>query len=288
MAGGNGSRLWPLTSGLSKQLLPVYDKPLVYYPLSTLMQCGIRDILIISTPKDTPIIEGILGRGDKFGIKLDYIIQESPKGIAHGIGLAKNFIGNDNFALILGDNIFYGLEFINQIGKINLIQGALVFTYKVHDPSRYGVVEVDHNKIPISICEKPPKPKSNLALTGLYFFDNSATSIATNLKPSKRGEIEITEVLNVYLKNKNLKVLTMPTGTAWLDAGTPKSLQDAGNYVRIIEDRQGIKIACPEEIAFTKGWIKKEIILKIIASNKNSDYSEYLNKLIKSEHNYFS
>jgi glucose-1-phosphate thymidylyltransferase len=285
MAGGNGTRLWPLTLGLSKQLLPVYDKPLIYYPLSTLMQCSIRDILIISTPQDTPIIKGILGNGDRFGIKLNYIVQESPKGIAQGIDLAKNFIGNDNFALILGDNIFYGLEFINQLNEIDLIKGALVFAYKVHDASRYGVVELDLNQIPISICEKPLEPKSNLALTGLYFFDNSAISIASNLKPSKRGEIEITEVLTTYLKNKTLNVLTMPVGTAWLDAGTPKSLQDAGNYVRIIEDRQGIKIACPEEIAFTKGWITKETMLKVIASNKSSDYSEYLNQLIKFEHN---
>jgi glucose-1-phosphate thymidylyltransferase len=280
MAGGSGSRLWPLTSIVSKQLLPVFDKPLIYYPLSTLMSSKINELLIISTATDIPIIKSLLGNGTRFGISIEYCVQNSPMGIAQGIVLAKDFIGQDNFALILGDNIFYGQELNKQLQYINDVSGALVFAYRVNDATRYGVIELDKNLMPISIEEKPSIPKSNLALTGLYFFDNTAVDIACNLKPSTRGELEITDVLNSYLKTNSLTVIVMPVGTAWLDAGTPKSLHDAATFVRIVEERQGVKVACPEEIAFNNKWIGKEFLLEAINNNPNSDYSRYLKHVI--------
>jgi glucose-1-phosphate thymidylyltransferase len=280
MAGGSGSRLWPLTSVTSKQLLPVFDKPLIYYPLSTLMSSKINELLVISTVTDIPIIKSLLGDGTRFGISIEYCVQDSPMGIAQGIILAKDFIGKDDFALILGDNIFYGQELNNQLQFINGVSGALVFAYTVNDATRYGVVELDQDLIPISIEEKPSKPKSNFALTGLYFFDNNAVNIACNLKPSARGELEITDVLNSYLKANLLSVIVMPVGTAWLDAGTPQSLHDAGTFVRIVEERQGVKIACPEEIAFNNKWIGEEFLLEVIKINPNSDYSRYLKQII--------
>ena len=280
MAGGSGSRLWPLTSVTSKQLLPVFDKPLIYYPLSTLMSSKINELLVISTVTDIPIIKSLLGDGTRFGISIEYCVQDSPMGIAQGIILAKDFIGKDDFALILGDNIFYGQELNNQLQFINGVSGALVFAYTVNDATRYGVVELDQDLIPISIEEKPSKPKSNFALTGLYFFDNNAVNIACNLKLSARGELEITDVLNSYLKANLLSVIVMPVGTAWLDAGTPQSLHDAGTFVRIVEERQGVKIACPEEIAFNNKWIGEEFLLEVIKINPNSDYSRYLKQII--------
>ena len=278
MAGGSGSRLWPLTSGISKQLLPVFDKPLIYYPLSTLMSTGIREFFIISTPEDLPIIKNLLGNGSRFGISIDYCIQEKPLGIAQGITLAQDFISDDNFALILGDNIFYGQELELQLKNVGSIVGSKVFAYRVSDPSRYGVVELDQNSKPRSIEEKPRNPKSDLALTGLYFFDSKAVTIARGLLPSNRGELEITDVLLQYMKQDELHVITMPAGTAWLDAGTPTSLHDASTFVRIIEERQGIKIACPEIIAYKHGWISKEKIQEIIFTAPKSPYSEYLKK----------
>ena len=283
MAGGSGSRLWPLTSVISKQLLPVFDKPLIYYPISTLMSIGINELLIVSTPEDIPAIKKLLGNGSNFGIRLDYCVQNDPKGIAHGIILAEEFIGNENFSLILGDNIFYGQEFNQQLFNINLTSGATAFAYHVNNPTRYGVVELDSNLLPISIEEKPKQPKSDLALTGLYFFDHTAIKIAHTLKPSARGELEITDVLRTYLKSGNLHVRLIPSGTAWLDAGTPNSLHDASKFVRIIEERQGIKIACPEEIAYQKGWLNKSAVIELAKLNPNSAYSEYLVRVVNSK-----
>ena len=283
MAGGSGSRLWPLTSVISKQLLPVFDKPLIYYPISTLMSIGINELLLVSTPEDIPAIKKLLGNGSNFGIRLDYCVQNDPKGIAHGIILAEEFIGNENFSLILGDNIFYGQEFNQQLFNINLTSGATAFAYHVNNPTRYGVVELDSNLLPISIEEKPKQPKSDLALTGLYFFDHTAIKIAHTLKPSARGELEITDVLRTYLKSGNLHVRLIPSGTAWLDAGTPNSLHDASKFVRIIEERQGIKIACPEEIAYQKGWLNKSAVIELAKLNPNSAYSEYLVRVVNSK-----
>ncbi len=282
MAGGSGSRLWPLTSVLSKQILPVFDKPLIYYPISTLMSMGINELLVVSTAADIPAISELLGNGSNFGISIDYCVQQDPKGIAHGLILAEDFIDRDNFSLILGDNIFYGQEFNQQLLNINLISGATAFAYHVNNATRYGVVELDSNFSPISIEEKPKQPKSNLALTGLYFFDYTATKIANTLKPSARGELEITDVLSAYMKNGDLKIRVIPSGTAWLDAGTPSSLHDASTFVRIIEERQGIKIACPEEIAFQKGWLNKSEVLKLAQLKPSSAYTDYLVRVANS------
>lgn len=282
MAGGSGSRLWPLTSVISKQLLPVFDKPLIYYPISTLMSIGINELLLVSTPEDLPAIRELLGNGSNFGISIDYCVQQEPKGIAHGIILAKDFIGRENFSLVLGDNIFYGQEFNQQLLNINSISGSTAFAYHVNNPSRYGVVQLDSNYLPISIEEKPKLPKSDLALTGLYFFDYTAIEIALTLKPSARGELEITDVLSTYMKNGNLQIRVIPSGTAWLDAGTPSSLHDASTFVRIIEERQGIKIACPEEIAFLKGWLNKSEVLELAQLKPNSAYTDYLVRVTNS------
>ena len=282
MAGGSGSRLWPLTSVISKQLLPVFDKPLIYYPISTLMSIGINELLLISTPEDIPAIRELLGNGSNFGISIDYCVQQDPKGIAHGIILAEDFIGGENFSLVLGDNIFYGQEFNQQLLNINSISGATAFAYHVNNPSRYGVVQLDSNYLPISIEEKPKLPKSDLALTGLYLFDYTAIEIAHTLKPSARGELEITDVLSTYMNNGDLQIRVIPSGTAWLDAGTPSSLHDASTFVRIIEERQGIKIACPEEIAYQKGWLNKSEVLKLAQLKPNSAYTDYLVRIANS------
>ena len=282
MAGGSGSRLWPLTSILSKQILPVFDKPLIYYPISTLMSIGINELLIVSTTEDIPVIRELLGNGSNFGISIDYCVQQDPKGIAHGLILAEDFIDRENFSLILGDNIFYGQEFNQQLLNMNLILGATAFAYRVNNPTRYGVVELDSNFLPVSIEEKPKQPKSDLALTGLYFFDYTASKIAHTLKPSARGELEITDVLSAYMKNGDLKIRVIPSGTAWLDAGTPSSLHDASTFVRIIEERQGIKIACPEEIALRKGWLNKSEVLKLAQLKPSSAYADYLVRVANS------
>jgi len=282
MAGGSGSRLWPLTSVISKQLLPVFDKPLIYYPISTLMSIGINELLLVSTPEDIPAIRELLGNGSNFGISIDYCVQQEPKGIAHGIILAEDFIGRENFSLVLGDNIFYGQEFNQQLLNINSISGSTAFAYHVNNPSRYGVVQLDSNYLPISIEEKPKLPKSDLALTGLYFFDHTAIEIAHTLNPSARGELEITDVLSAYMKNGNLQIRVIPSGTAWLDAGTPSSLHDASTFVRIIEERQGIKIACPEEIAYLKGWLNKTEVLELAQLKPNSAYTDYLVRVTNS------
>lgn len=283
MAGGSGSRLWPLTSVISKQLLPVFDKPLIYYPISTLMSIGINELLLVSTPEDIPAIRELLGNGSNLGISVDYCVQQEPKGIAHGIILAEDFIGRENFSLVLGDNIFYGQEFNQQLLNINSISGSTAFAYHVNNPSRYGVVQLNSNFLPISIEEKPKLPKSDLALTGLYFFDHTAIEIAHTLKPSARGELEITDVLSTYMKNGDLQIRVIPSGTAWLDAGTPSSLHDASTFVRIIEERQGIKIACPEEIAYQKGWLNKNAVLKLAQLKPNSAYSDYLVRVANSQ-----
>jgi glucose-1-phosphate thymidylyltransferase len=284
LAGGSGTRLYPLTSFTTKQLLPVYDKPMIYYPLSVLMQAGIKDILIISTKDDTPRIEKTLGDGSDFGIKLSYLIQEKPEGIAQSFIIAEEFIGNSNVSLILGDNIFYGSSMTQQlIDAAKLQNGAIVFGYKVSDPERYGVIDFDDNGVATKVVEKPKEFISNYAVTGLYFYDNTVIEKAKSLKPSARGELEITDIQNLYLKDGNLKVKVLELGTAWLDAGTFDSLLDASQYVQVIEKRQGIKIACLEEIALSNGWITKEKILSKIKDPKKNSYTNYIYNLITSQ-----
>jgi len=290
LAGGNGTRLEPLTIMTSKQILPVYDKPMIYYPLSNLMNLGIQDILIISSPRDLPNIQMLFGDGSQFGITLSYKVQPSPDGIAQAFVLAEEFIGNDSVCLILGDNIFYGSQIsgkkIDEKFKkaVDIKKGASVMAYRVSDPERYGVVEFDGNDVALSIEEKPKNPKSDWAVTGLYFYDNDVVEIAKGLKPSARGELEITDVNAHYLKRGDLTVIKMDRGFAWLDAGTHESLYNAGQFVKIIEDRQGIKIACLEEIAYDRGYINLEN-LKLLASKfkKGSVYGDYLKRLIQIE-----
>lgn len=285
LAGGSGTRLYPVTKAISKQLLPIYDKPMVYYPISVLMLAGIRDILIISTPEDISKFENLLSDGAQFGVNFSYKIQPSPDGLAQAFILGEEFIGNDTAALVLGDNVFYGQSFSktlqNAVNRVETSGGAAVFGYRVRDPQRFGVVEFDENGKSLSIEEKPKVPKSNYAVTGLYFYDNKVVEYAKNLKPSSRGELEITDLNNIYLKNNKLHVELLGRGFAWLDTGTHESLLQAGQYVQTVENNQGIKIACLEEIAYNMGFLKKEDIEKISSQYKNNEYYGYIKSLIK-------
>ena len=280
LAGGSGTRLRPLTLAVSKQLMPVYDKPMIYYPLSVLMMAGIREILIISTPHDLPNFKKLLGDGSSLGCKFDYVEQVIPNGLAQAFVLGEDFIGDDKVALILGDNIFYAAGLQNLLKENNDPDGGIVFAYHVNDPERYGVVEFDENKNALSIEEKPEFPKSNYAVPGLYFYDNSVVEIAKNLKPSPRGEYEITDVNKEYLRRKKLKVGILTRGTAWLDTGTFSSLLEAGHFVEVLENRQGLKVSCIEEIAYNQGFIDKEQLRLIAEPLINSGYGEYLLNLI--------
>jgi len=280
LAGGSGTRLHPLTLAVSKQLMPVYDKPMIYYPLSTLMQAGIREILIITTPHDAPLFQKLLGDGSRLGCKFTYTIQENPEGLAQAFILGEEFIGNDSVALILGDNIFYGSSMANVLQACKDPNGGVVFAYRVSDPERYGVVEFDGNMKALSIEEKPAAPKSDYAVPGLYFYDNRVVEIAKNLKPSPRGELEITDVNKQYLEWGELEVGVLDRGTAWLDTGTFASLQQAGQFVEVIEERQGLKVGCIEEIAYEQGFIDADQLKQIAEPLVKSGYGTYLNNLL--------
>lgn len=281
LAGGSGSRLSPLTICTSKQLLPVYDKPMIFYPLSALMLAGIRDILLITTPQDQDRFKQLLGDGSEFGVRLSYMVQQEPKGIAQALLLGAGFVGDDGVTLILGDNMFYGHGLSESLMKAvnNAGQGATIFSYHVTNPKRYGVVSVDEHNRATSIEEKPTRPKSNLAVTGLYIYDNDVLDIAASITPSARGELEITDVNRVYLEKGLLRVVTMGRGIAWLDTGTPQALLEASEFVRSLQRRQGLQIACLEEIAYRKGWIDKAVLERAAVKYKNSDYGKYLNNL---------
>lgn len=281
LAGGSGTRLYPITIAVSKQLLPVYDKPMIYYPLSTLMEAGIREVLIISTPLYIDMFKLLLGDGSELGMKLEYAIQEKPVGLADAFRLGKDFIGEDNVSLILGDNMIYGPglpEMLQEASKLE--KGGVIFGYEVSDPTSYGVVEMDKNGNAISIEEKPEVPKSNLAVPGLYFYDNEVVKIAAEIKPSARGELEITDVNKVYMEKGNLKVMPLGRGFAWFDTGTPDRLNDAADFVKAIELRQGTQIACLEEIAYKNGWINKEQTLKQAEKYKKTEYGKYIKKVV--------
>ena len=281
LAGGSGTRLYPITKAISKQLMPVYDKPMIYYPLSVLMLAGIKDILIITTPEDNAQFKRLLGDGSQVGCNFQYAIQEVPNGLAQAFVIGESFIGNDKVALILGDNIFYSAGFSALLSSLTNIEGGCVFAYHVSDPERYGVVEFDENNMAISIEEKPKQPKSNYAVPGLYFYDNSVINIAKNLKPSARGEYEITDVNKIYLQQNKLQVAIMDRGTAWLDTGTFDSLSDASEFVRVIEKRQGNKIGCIEEVAYRMGFITKKKLAEISEPLKKSGYGNYLLGLVE-------
>ena len=281
LAGGSGTRLYPLTKSISKQILPVYDKPMIYYPLSVLMLANIKEILIISTPRDLPVFEELLGDGSQLGIKLEYKIQEYPNGLAEAFIIGEEFIGDDNVCLILGDNVFYGAGFSGLVEEAaTLKEGAVVFGYPVKDPRAYGVVEFDKNGKAISLEEKPENPKSNYAIPGLYFYDNTVIKKAEMLKPSDRNELEITSINEFYLSCDKLKVKTLGRGMSWFDTGTPKGLMEAANFVEAIQNRQGFYIACLEEISYTKGWISKGELAEIIEKLKKCDYKKYLESLL--------
>lgn len=282
LAGGAGTRLEPATRAVSKQLLPVYDKPMVYYPLSTLMRAGIREVLVISTPEDLPRFEELLGAGDQWGIDLQYAEQPRPEGIAQAFLIGRTFIGDDDVCLILGDNIFYGQSLSQKLRRAaQQSSGGTVFAYYVNDPERYGVVEVDESGQALSIEEKPDEPASNYAVTGLYFYDNEVVDVAANLEPSERGELEITDVNRHYLQQGRLQVETLGRGMAWLDMGTHSSLLQAANFVQTIEDRQGLKICCPEEVAWRNGWIDAEDVARLGQSMESSAYGRYLIRLVE-------
>lgn len=282
LAGGTGSRLWPITLATSKQLLPIYNKPLIYYPISVLMQAGIREILIITSPVDQKSFRALLGDGSAFGLKFSYLVQEKPEGIAQSFRIAKEFISEEEVALILGDNLFYGAG-LNQILQEGLSRkGARVFTYQVSNPVEYGVLNLDENDEPISVEEKPTNPKSNLAITGLYFFDKKVVEYAQEITPSKRGELEITDIMQIYIKEKNLEFVRLPAGVAWLDTGSPNSLSDASQFVRVLEERTGKKIACLEEIAYENGWLNTAELKSRVDFYARSNYGEYLSTILKS------